>query len=978
MAASPTPFPDSSRRHRVPMSHDPQPDGETAAEPLDASNTSEATSWLLQDSRGTQWVGPLDADAETLQPVRIPRHQIDSVIGRGGMGEVYAARQTEPFERPVAVKVIRPGLGGRNVVTRFEGERQTLAQMEHANIARVYDAGVTADGRPYFTMEHLSDARPITQYCDARRLTVRERVELFRQACRAVEHAHQRGVIHRDLKPGNVLVTESPGHPAVKVIDFGLAKAIAGVTADTLSSLSEVGQIVGTVRYMSPEQAELDPGRLDTRSDVFALGLLLFELCAGQPPPLPDGIDTTSVEGVLVALREGTPPRLSDVTAAGSRRIARARSTTPRRLRVETSGDLAQIVAKALANDREQRYGSPRELDEDLGRYLAGEVVAATRATPFYRLRKFVRRHRAAVVSAGILAVSLIAGVGYSLDRKFERTRESMAEAQRRAEQQRKIADSAVQLRRAAEVNAAAASRNARRAEEIAIEEEELRRQADRSRDVTLQTLERVVDQMQRRLDRAGSLPEARIELLAGAADALQRVSEIAGPQDPEIDRLAGIAAVRQSGLYRLAGREARAVAAAAQAVDRFESAWERVGDHETSKSLVSARRLLADLRTITGRLAEAERGFRRAIDEASKLPDSGDTAMWTRSERSRLLTGLARTQLSAGRPADAAATLDEDDRLQERLDGDRAAALRARCDLFLRTGRPEDAIATAKAIPLVALDDLPAASRQEVLQRCYLDRSMSRVWLRVGDSQKALAAARRSLRAAEEALRRQPGSSVRDRDVMFALSRSAEAALAAGHLDEAAGYARRQGDVFARVYPPQEGTPSGPAPFTETVDRVDLALLRSRLAVRQGQPAEALRHLEEASRVAEPLRSRPGFHSAAIRTSAAVLVTLGSVRKEVGDAVGAAEAWRAAEAMVRRYRRRLPDEPDGLATGVRAAIGLSDVASTDIDGSERQDQAARAVELAERLCGLFPGNREFAALRQAAADRRTAADAER
>jgi eukaryotic-like serine/threonine-protein kinase len=341
---------------------------------------------------------------------RIAGYRLLRVLGEGGMGVVYLAEQTEPVRREVALKVLKPGMDTKQVVARFEAERQALAVMEHPGIARVFDAGVTEAGRPYFVMERV-DGVTITEYCDAQRLDVRARVRLFAQVCRAVQHAHQKGVIHRDLKPSNVLVTVSDQEPVCKVIDFGIARAVEQTAAEA-TRLTQLGLSPGTPAYMSPEQVQ-GGWDIDTRSDIYSLGVLLYELLAGVLP----FDDTAYVGWALYAqhlTRDAPVPgaRLAGLEAAEQGRIAAARRTDPATLRRSLRGDLDWIVMRALEKDRDRRYETANGFALDLERYLASEPVAAGPPGAAYRARKFVRRHRTVVAFAAVLAVLLVGFAG--------------------------------------------------------------------------------------------------------------------------------------------------------------------------------------------------------------------------------------------------------------------------------------------------------------------------------------------------------------------------------------------------------------------------------------------------------------------------------------------------------------------------------------------------------------------------------------
>ncbi|MBV8834028.1 MAG: protein kinase [Acidobacteriaceae bacterium] len=323
-------------------------------------------------------------------------------LGEGGMGTVYLAEQREPIRRRVALKVIKLGMDTSQVLARFANERQALAIMNHASIAQIFDAGATRKGRPYFVMEYIEGV-PITQYCDDKRMTVSQRLELFLDVCRAVQHAHQKGVIHRDLKPSNVLVKEQEGAPVPKVIDFGIAKATDRWAVEN-TLLTEFGQMVGTPEYASPEQAEVMTGDVDERSDVYSLGVLLYELLIGAVPFEAARLRQAGFAGMLHILRdEDAPPlslKLSEVGEVVAD-IAARRQTNPASLRRLVNGDLNWITVKALEKVRERRYASVTELAADIQRHLEHRPVLASPPSRLYRMRKFLRRHGPAVFAAG-------------------------------------------------------------------------------------------------------------------------------------------------------------------------------------------------------------------------------------------------------------------------------------------------------------------------------------------------------------------------------------------------------------------------------------------------------------------------------------------------------------------------------------------------------------------------------------------------
>jgi len=346
----------------------------------------------------------------------IGRYRLMEQIGEGGMGIVYVTEQREPVRRKVALKIIKPGMDTKDVIARFEAERQALALMDHPNIARVFDAGTTDSGRPYFVME-LVRGIPITEYCDQNNLTARERLELFLSVCQAVQHAHQKGVIHRDVKPSNVLVTLHDGTPVVKVIDFGVAKAInQHLTERTVYTRHK--QMIGTPPYMSPEQAELSGLDVDTRTDIYSLGVLLYELLTGTTPFDAERLRQAAYDEMRRIIREEEPPKPSTrISTLGepATAISARRKSDPKRLSQLVRGDLDWIVMKALEKNRTRRYETAIGLAVDVQRYLKDQPVEARAPSTLYRVRKFARRNKFALGTGGLVAAAVFLGVAATL-----------------------------------------------------------------------------------------------------------------------------------------------------------------------------------------------------------------------------------------------------------------------------------------------------------------------------------------------------------------------------------------------------------------------------------------------------------------------------------------------------------------------------------------------------------------------------------
>ncbi|QOJ15201.1 MAG: serine/threonine protein kinase [Planctomycetia bacterium] len=455
--------------------------GHNAAAP-DSFETIEAgASMLMAEGTGA----PRSGGASGERPgTAIGRYMLLRQIGEGGFGSVFLAEQREPVVRRVALKIIKLGMDTRQVIARFEQERQALALMDHPNIAKVLDAGATATGRPFFVME-LCAGESITQYCDRNSLSIHDRLALFVQVCQAVQHAHQKGLIHRDIKPSNILVSTQDGHPLAKVIDFGIAKATAAKLTDKTLFTAEA-QSIGTPQYMSPEQAEgsLD---IDTRTDVYALGVLLYELLTGVTPFDPKQLRSAAYSEVHRIIREVDPLSPSSRVSENTDTIASvsaSRRTEPRRLSSIIRGELDWIVMKALEKDRRRRYETASGFAADVLRYLAGDPVFAAPPSAAYRFRKFVRRNKGPVFAAGGVAGALVLGLAgtiwqahaASLERdnariQAARADERAAAAEIAEAEQRRLAAAEAEQRRetsAQRDRAVAAEADARRrAEEV-------------------------------------------------------------------------------------------------------------------------------------------------------------------------------------------------------------------------------------------------------------------------------------------------------------------------------------------------------------------------------------------------------------------------------------------------------------------------------------------------------------------------------
>jgi eukaryotic-like serine/threonine-protein kinase len=589
-------------------------------------------------------------------------------IGEGGMGIVYMAEQAQPVRRKVALKIIKPGMDTRQVIARFEAERQALAMMDHPNIAKVLDAGATESGRPYFVME-LVRGVPLTEYCDQHRLPINKRLDLFMQVCQAVQHAHQKGIIHRDIKPTNVLVTALDGVPLPRVIDFGIAKA-TGQSLTDKTLFTGFAQLIGTPLYMSPEQAELSAVDVDTRSDIYSLGVLLYELLTGTTPFDQDTFRTAALDEVRRIIREEEPPkpstRLSGLGATLTT-VSDSRQTDARTLSRSLRGELDWIVMKALEKDRGRRYDTASDLARDVERYLAGDVVEAGPPSGWYRVRKYVRRNRLVLTTTVIVGLALIVGTTVSF---------WQAIVARRAR-----ADATLQRDRArdAETEAVSQRNRARRAVDEMYTEvaqkwlSQQPRLEPLQRDFLLKALAFYQDFARDR----GNDPEARavsaraelragdIQKKLGERDSAERayrraleLQEALAAEYPKDLAFRGNVAASYNSLGQLlgdAGQLAQAESAHRRAIDLGEPLLaEFPRDLEYRRIVASGQDSLGQLLRATGRLAQAESAHRRAVEHGNALLSQSGGAPWCRRELAVYCTNFGYFCRAIGRPQDA------------------------------------------------------------------------------------------------------------------------------------------------------------------------------------------------------------------------------------------------------------------------------------------------------------------------------------
>ncbi len=545
----------------------------------------------------------------------IGQYRLLQQIGEGGMGVVYMAEQSAPVRRRVALKIIKPGMDTREVIARFEAERQALALMEHPNIARVFDAGATEAGRPFFVME-LVPAIPITDYCDQNKLPVYERLELFVTVCHAVQHAHQKGIIHRDIKPSNVLVTLHDGRPIPKVIDFGVAKAIGQrLTEKTL--FTQFAQVVGTPLYMSPEQAELTGVDVDTRGDIYSLGVLLYELLTGTTPFEWGRMKQAALDEIRRMIREEDPPspsmRLSRSAGETQSSVAAQRKVDSRGLSRLVRGDLDWIVMKALEKDRNRRYETANGFAADIRRYLSDEPVEASPPSSGYRFRKFARRNRVGLSTASLVLAALIVGTVVSTWQAIRATR---AEG---------LADERLETASANYQTAEAQRKRAEASEQDAKTKEGLAQDARSAAVENLKDAIAAVDQMLTRVadERLANMPQmeaVRRELLQDALKFYQRFLERKN-DDRAIRRETAGAQLRLARIHRSLGQYALAEIDYGKTFAMFlELAAQGPLDPESRRELSLAHVEISTCCFELGKLEEHKAHTQQAVDIAEAL----------------------------------------------------------------------------------------------------------------------------------------------------------------------------------------------------------------------------------------------------------------------------------------------------------------------------------------------------------------------
>jgi serine/threonine protein kinase/tetratricopeptide (TPR) repeat protein len=645
------------------------------------------------------------------------RYTLVEKIGEGGMGEVWVAKQTEPVKRKVALKLIKAGMDSRAVLQRFEQERQALALMDHPHIAKVLDGGLTAERRPFFVMELVSGL-PLTKFCDDAELGVRERLELFVPICQAVQHAHQKGIIHRDLKPSNILVTIIDGRGVPKIIDFGVAKATSGrLTEESLST--QFGAVLGTLEYMSPEQAGFAGEDIDTRADIYSLGVILYELLTGLRPLDAKRLRKAALTEMVRIIKEEEPSKPSTrvSTDESAPSLAVLRHTEPKKLVALLRGELDWVVMKCLEKQRDRRYETASGLARDLQRYLANEVVEARPPSASYRVRKFVSRHRGQVVAAGLVLLALLAGIG----------------------------GTTWGLIRAAKANAELGAKNV----ELADEQAKVQARFDLAMEAVGAFHTGVSEDVLLKQDQFKDLRE---RLLRGAADfyvRLQRLLE--GQSDVRSRRALGEAYHQLGELTGKIGSKAQALEVHRRALT-FRKLLSEGGDVEAStdavRSLLAVGKLQRETGDWSGALASLEEGRRLAtgLGVSDAAPDQA------RSVLAEIYNQIGILLWDTGKLREALAPYEQARAIRQQLADANPAVIHfqlhlARSDnniglVLARTGKPEEAMTNydqARAIRQKLVDTNPTVTEfQSDLARSLA--SMGQLLSETGKPKQALA----------------------------------------------------------------------------------------------------------------------------------------------------------------------------------------------------------------------------------------------
>jgi eukaryotic-like serine/threonine-protein kinase len=826
-------------------------------------------------------------------------------IGEGGMGAVFMAEQEKPVRRKVALKVIKAGMDTGQVVARFEAERQALAIMDHPHIARVLDAGATDTGRPFFVME-LVKGIPITEYCDRNHLTPKERLELFIPVCQAIQHAHQKGIIHRDIKPSNVLVTIHDGRPVPKVIDFGVAKAIdQRLTERTM--FTEFGQVIGTLEYMSPEQAEMGALDIDTRSDIYSLGVMLYELLTGSTPLERAKLRNAAYAEILKRIREEEPPKPSTRLSESKDSlpsISAQRKMEPARLTRLVRGELDWIVLKSLEKDRTRRYETANGFARDIQRYLDGDTVEACPPSATYKLKKFARKHRAALATVGAFALLLIAATGVSVGLALWANRE-----RRRAEDREQLAIGAV-----------------RRFADVVRETPELKDTPSLAtlRAKLLKEPLLFFKSLRDRLQADRTTTPASFARLAAASFELGQLSDEIGDKQDALRAFEESLAIRG-----LLARENPAVI-------------------EFQSDLARSHLNIGILQRDTGRTAEALASYERALAIFERLSRRDPSVRELQRALAASNLNIGNLQRDTGRPSEALASYEQARAISERLVRENPSVTEFRHQLAMthnsigvlqsETGRPVEALASqekARAIKeRLALENPSVTLFQSELAQSHFNTGELQYF--TGRPAEALAAYERALAIFERLALENP--SVASFRKGLARSHSAIGMLRAlsdrpGEALVSLEEARAHFERLARANPSVTEFQSGLAAGHMNIGFLQMQLRRL---------AEALNSVEQARQIYERLaRENPSvteFQSAL----AECFGKIGNLQRFMARPVEAYQSHERARAIQQRLVREHPESPNFVS-----AFGgtLNNMAQIDLDRRRFDEALAKLTQ---------------------------------
>jgi serine/threonine protein kinase/tetratricopeptide (TPR) repeat protein len=891
-------------------------------------------------------------------------------LGEGGMGTVWVAEQSEPVKRRVALKLIKIGMDTTHVLRRFEAERQALALMEHQNIAKVLDAGATPKGRPYFAME-LIKGIPITEYCDHEHLAPRERLELFIPVCQAVQHAHQKGVIHRDLKPSNVLIALYDGKPVPKIIDFGLAKATSQKLIER-TLYTEVGQIVGTLEYMAPEQAELNNLDIDTRADIYSLGVILYELLAGSPPFTAKQLQGAGFAEMLQMIREMEPQKPSTRLSSSDElpSIAANRKLEPSRLTRLVHGDLDWIVMKALEKDRARRYETANGFAMDIQRYLADEPVSAGPPGAGYRLRKLVRRNKGPALATAAVAAALVGAVAAVVVVQARANRELGAKNEELAAKNTELADEQAKVQARFEMaQKAIALFHTGVSEDMLLKNDqfkELRTKLLKEAAGFYADLEKLLagqtDAKSRRLlaagyyqlgeltEKIGSQPEA----LAIHRQALSIRQELAAAVGADVETRLDVARSLWSvgRLLDATGDKAGALAAYEEQRDLSERlAAEDPSDAVRAVLALSHNRIGWQLWQ-TGKPAEALASYEKALAIQQKLADANPSVTPFQQELARSYNSIGWQFLQTGKPAEALASHQKALAIQQKLadanpsvtpfQGDLATSHHIIGWQLSQTGKPAEALASfqkALAIQQKLADTNPSVTLfQQNLAKSHFD--IGRLLSEAGKPAEALASLRQALAIRQKLAEANPSVLQYLRDLAQSHLEIGWQFALAGKNSEAIGYYTQEEAIRQQLAAAESAPPS---------DRDWLANCQTNTADllrKAGRLVEARAACERALALRETLVKEFPQFSFYRDELAETYFRTGQVQCDARDLAAAAARWRRAIALHEGLKFT-----SGEQTFLRACChanlsGLGNRPGSGVSAEEGRAEADRALSL--------------------------------